>query len=533
MSYLRSHPHRFVFLLALVLVFAFQGTRSLWDPTEGRFSNVALQMLSTGDFISLYRHPETLHFTKPPVTYWAIAGSVAAFGWNEWAARLPNALAFLVVVALLLRIGRHFAPRRPWLPALVYATLPIPLLGAHIISTDTMLAATTTLAFAGYAIARFESRPAFILLMWAGFGLAFLTKGPPGLLGLAGILLFHWLQPGGPRLFPPLGLLLFALVGLSWFVVVVARHEGLLAYFVGYEVVARIATDTHGRYPEWWGGFYVYGLTLGLGLLPWWPWALMAARRVGLRWREAEPETRLLLCWIGVAMLVFMVAQSRLPLYVLPLFAPFALLIGRALQDAHFGPLRKGLVAGIVVFAVGIKGLAAYKPEVARALPDHIGERMAVHKVSSLWAEELARLGVPRPEEIGFVADWGRYGLHLYTGASIELLVFEGDPDARPISDSDFDDLLADDLREPGVTEQVFVMRPESEERFAATALEAGWQALRLGTIHERAIYRLLPLPPEAPEVPESAEAPESFESSGAPASPEAAASRTATAAPG
>jgi hypothetical protein len=111
--------------------------------------------------------------------------------------------------------------------------------------------------------------------------------------------------------------------------------------------------------------------------------------------------------------------------------------------------------------------------------------------------------------------------------------VFEGDPDARPISDSDFDDLLADDLREPGVTEQVFVMRPESEERFAATALEAGWQALRLGTIHERAIYRLLPLPPEAPEVPESAEAPESFEASGAPASPEAAASRTATAAPG
>jgi 4-amino-4-deoxy-L-arabinose transferase-like glycosyltransferase len=229
-------------------------------------------------------------------------------------------------------------------------------------------------------------------------------------------------------------------------------------------------------------------------------------------------------------MLVFMVAQSRLPLYVLPLFAAFALLIGRALQDAHFGPLRKGLVAGIAIFAVGIKGLAAYKPEVARALPDHIGERMAVHKVSSLWAEELARLGVPRPEEIGFVADWGRYGLHLYTGASIELLVFEGDPAARPISDSDFDDLLADDLREPGVTEQVFVMRPESEERFAATALEAGWQALRLGTIHERAIYRLLPLPPEASGAPESSEIPES---NGAPASPEAAASRTATAAPG
>lgn len=473
------------------MVFAFQGTRPIWEPTEGRFSNAALQMLATGEFITIYRHPETLHFTKPPITYWAIAASVASFGWNEWAARLPNALAFLMVVGLLLRIGPHFAPRRPWLPALIYATLPLPLLAAHIISTDTLLTATTTLAFACYVIARFESRPLFILAMWAAFGLAFMTKGPPGLLGLAGILAFHVLQPGGPRLFPPLGLLLFAVVGLTWYGVVVARHEGLLAYFVGYEVVARLATGTHDRHPEWWGAFYVYGLTLGLGLLPWWPWALITARRAGMRWRDAEPATRLLLCWIGLAMLVFMLAQSRLPLYVLPLFAPFALLIGRSLQDSPFGPARKALLVAVAGFVVAIKGLAAHKAEVAEALPDHIGERMSVHKDSRLWAEGLAELGVPRPSEIGFVDDMPRYGLHLYTGASIQILVFEGDVAGRPMSDSDFDDLLADDLRESGIPERVYIMRPVSEERFIATAEDAGWQAVRLGMIRDRVVYRL------------------------------------------
>ncbi|MFN3965802.1 MAG: ArnT family glycosyltransferase, partial [Silanimonas lenta] len=122
----RSFPPALaVLLLAAASAFFLLGSRPLWEPDEGRFTNVALQMLESGEFISLYRHPESLHFTKPPVTYWAIAASVASLGWNEWAVRLPGALAHLGIVALLLRIGRHFAPRRPWLPALVYASLPV------------------------------------------------------------------------------------------------------------------------------------------------------------------------------------------------------------------------------------------------------------------------------------------------------------------------------------------------------------------------------------------------------------------------
>lgn len=488
---LHHRPALLVFLLAAVLVFAFQGTRSLWDPDEGRFTNVALTMLDSGDFISLYRHPETFHFTKPPVTYWAIAASVAAFGWNEWAARLPNALAFLAVVALLLRMGRHFAPHRPWLPALVYATLPVPLLAAHVVTTDTLLAATTTLAFACYAIARFESRPGFVLGMWAAFGLAFMTKGPPALLGLAGILLFHRLQPGGPRLFPPLGMLLFAVVGFTWYGIVVQRHEGLLGYFLGYEVVARIATATHDRHPEWWGGLYVYGLTLGLGLLPWWPWALASARRIGLRWRDAEAPTRLLLCWIGVALVVFMLAKSRLPLYALPLFAPLALLMGRALQDMPIRKARTAIIAAIAAFVIGIKVLASYKQEVAEALPPRIGDKLALHKDGRIWAEGLARLGVARPTEVCFVEDAARYSLHLYTGAAIQRVVFDGDPASRPLSDSYFDDLLVDDLKESGVEQRVYVMRPWAEARFTAVADAGGWRAVQLGTIRDRVVYRL------------------------------------------
>lgn len=490
-----------VFLLATVLVVMFQGSRDLWDPDEGRFTNVALQMLLTGDFISLHRHHETLHFTKPPVTYWAIAGSVSLFGWNPWAVRLPNVLAYLGVVVLLLRIGRHFAPRRPWLPAFVYATLPLPLLAAHVATTDTPLVFATTLAMAAYVIARFERKPGWMIVMWGAFGLAFLTKGPPGLVGLLPILVFQWLLPGGPRWVTPVGLGVFALVALPWYLAVVQRHEGLLAYFIGYEVVARIATDTHDRHPEWWGGLYVYGLTFALGALPWWPWAWAAGRRAGWRWSEASEPTRLLLLWLGLTLLIFMLSRSRLPLYVLPLFAPLALLLARQLDGEAFALGRRVAIAGFAAAAVGIKLMAASLPAVVAYLPPDTAARVPLHKNARAWADEL-RAMVPSPiTEVVFVDDMARYGLHLYLRAEVEKVTFDGDMAEKPISDAPFDDLLVDELREPLPYGRIFVMRTANAPRFEAAVADSGLQPRRLGELRGRVVYTVAPAGSPMPSV--------------------------------
>ena len=81
--------------IACLLAFAFLGTRGVWDPDEGRYTNVALVMLDSGDWLSPMRNAETGHWTKPPMTYWLIAAIVATFGQTPWAARLPIALAYL------------------------------------------------------------------------------------------------------------------------------------------------------------------------------------------------------------------------------------------------------------------------------------------------------------------------------------------------------------------------------------------------------------------------------------------------------
>ena len=62
------HPPLWLIALLLALAFAFQGTRAIWEPDEGRYSTVALNMISSGDWLVPTIDGEHPHLTKPPVT---------------------------------------------------------------------------------------------------------------------------------------------------------------------------------------------------------------------------------------------------------------------------------------------------------------------------------------------------------------------------------------------------------------------------------------------------------------------------------
>ena len=134
-----------------VVAFAFQGSRGLWHPDEGRYVNIAIQVLRTGDWMRPRLADDFLHFSKPPLTYWAIAASVWVFGRTEWAVRLPYAVAFVLTTLLVYGFGRRLVPRAPWLPALVYATSALPYAAANIVTTDALLTLWETLAVFGFA----------------------------------------------------------------------------------------------------------------------------------------------------------------------------------------------------------------------------------------------------------------------------------------------------------------------------------------------------------------------------------------------
>ena len=304
--------------LVLLVAFAFLGMRGLWEPDEGRYTNVALMMLDRGDWLTPMRNDLTGHWTKPPMTYWLIAASAWAFGAEAWAARLPIALAFVVCAACVAWIARNCAPGREAKAALVFATMLAPFLAAQLVTTDFPLAAAEAVAMACHAQARFGAvrwRCNAWLGMWAAFAIAFLVKGPPGLLPLLAVVAHAWLAPGpaiGAR-WHFAGVAVFFAIALPWYAIVVTRHEGLLAYFLGAEVLERVASDRFQRNGGWFGWARVYGPMLLLGTLPWTfalvGWCRDVVRRMRA-WREAGERQRdapavWLVAWIALPLLVF------------------------------------------------------------------------------------------------------------------------------------------------------------------------------------------------------------------------------------
>lgn len=427
-------------LIAAVLVYAcaLQGVRPIYSPDEGRYTDVALVMLDSGDWLHPMLHHEVPHWSKPPLTYWAIGVSIATFGHHEFAARLPGALAFGCTILLMVRLGRRFVPRQSWLPALVYASFVLPSLAANLVTTDSLLALWEVLEVVAFvdlwwAKSATAARHARWLLGLA-CGLAFLTKGPPGLLALAGCLAFAGWNEGWRGLRRTFGwdtLLVFLVVGGSWYALICIQEPGLLRYFLVQEVFNRVATDDMHRNGQWYGAIRVYLPTFVLGALPW-SFVLAAAawrhRRDALARIRADAELCLLACWLLLPLIVFVLARSRLPLYVVPLFAPLALLVARQLAPWSCVPRwRCGLLALWFVVLV-----------LARAAPAWLGVANDDRALAQAMRAQLA----PLPHEIAFVDTAPRFGLRFYLGSEIERLVLAGD---RPTPQSQ---MLASELKE-------------------------------------------------------------------------------------
>lgn len=362
-------PWIVLLILALTLGFAFQGTRALWSTDEGRYVDGAIQMLTSGDYLVPAYSPDRVNLSKPPVTYWVIAGAIAAFGYNTWAVRAPYAAAFVLTVLLLYAMGKRLLPSRPWLPALIYACSVLPFLSANVVNTDVLLTlfeAIAALGFIRFAFGKPQWSPKRnACLMWLGLALAFLTKGPPGLIMLLAIVPFvlvrdGWRQLG--RLFLPQGLLLFAAVGLAWYGAVIVRDPHALHYFLYREVYERIFTAALQRNPGPFGWAKVYLPALALGALPWWPVAMRHLPARSMRrlvpWLRQHPAQLFVLLWFAIPLVVFCVARSRLPLYVLPLFVPLSLLlagIGHFAIDLHHS-VRLTMLAAWILMLLAFKG---------------------------------------------------------------------------------------------------------------------------------------------------------------------------------
>ncbi len=469
----------FIIMALLVFSLAFQGSRGLWERDEGRYTNIAMRMLQSGDFIVPAFNDDVPHFAKPPLTYWSIAGGVSLLGWNEWGARLPNALAFVGTILVIYAMARRIVPDRAWLPPLIYATCIVPFCAANVITTDTLLTLWEAIAVLGFIEwwHRREdsgmSRLPLNLLMWSGFGLAFLTKGPPGLLPLIAIMVFVGIKDGLKaiiRLFSFSGILVFVIVGFWWYVLVAITHPGIMKYFIRDEFVNRIATGMHHRNPEWYKPFVIYIPVLIIGTVPWTLPLIRAIRSfqftlVSRSWWKDKLEHNqwpaFLVLWVALPLAVFFLSSSRLPLYVLPLFVPLSLATGRL---TRFTPNSK---TAVCLLAAWIVMLPAVK---------FAGSLYPFEKDSRKMARMIADKVHPIPREIVFVDSEPFWGLNLYLHSEVERVSISTPGTGGTLAD----ELLFAELVE-GETGILIVAEKRKEARVLAGCRQIGYEARTLG----------------------------------------------------
>ncbi|MCW5313897.1 glycosyltransferase [Nostoc sp. KVJ3] len=75
------------------------GNIGLIDETEPLFAEASRQMFVTGDWITPFFNGDT-RFDKPALIYWCQAIAYAIIGVNEWAVRLPSAIAAFGLICL-------------------------------------------------------------------------------------------------------------------------------------------------------------------------------------------------------------------------------------------------------------------------------------------------------------------------------------------------------------------------------------------------------------------------------------------------
>ena len=347
--------------------------RDLFDPDEGRYAEIAREMLRTGDWITP-RLNGIPYFEKPPLQYWITAGFFELFGIGRWTARLWPALCGLMTIALVMLSTRRICDARGGLMAgFALAGTPLFFAFSQTVTLDLGVTFFLTLVMSSF-LAIHDSRlserrrTAWALLLWAAMALAVLSKGLigvalPGLTlvlycvvqrDLSALKRLHW----GP------GIIVFAVIAAPWFVLAQARHPPFLEFFVLHEHIARFTQAAHKRPGAW----YFFPAVLALGTLP---WAVVFARSLNdaLRARTSGPlwinAPRLLALWVLGITGFFMMSSSKLPAYVLPVLPALAILMGWSLRRVRGRGVPK-IGIGMLVIGGLIVGLAPWAQRLPR-----------------------------------------------------------------------------------------------------------------------------------------------------------------------
>jgi 4-amino-4-deoxy-L-arabinose transferase-like glycosyltransferase len=392
-----------VMLLLISMLFIFFGyeigNRTFADPDEGRYVEIAREMVVNSDYITPKLNG-LKYFEKPALFYWLQAVSIKMFGINEISMRLW-VLFFSVIGCLMLFLVGYYCE-----------SLEVGIASAGILATTLLYYAISRLIILDMALtifmsgslwcffvafvkknSIFSSRKYIVVLMYVLSAMACLTKGLIGII-LPGSVAFLWIiftknWKEIRKIINIPGVIAFLLIFLPWHIVVCLRNNDFFYSYFIYEHFIRYATTAHGRYQPVW---FFLPVLIG-GLLPWSGFSLVAiadsiksafckSTAIGDATSENKSENIFLLSWIFGILFFFSLSSSKLIPYILPIFPPIAYLTASALvkENCNGKIFKTGVLINVTLFLVSIGAFF-----VARHQVDSILKEMDVITLVSVF----------------------------------------------------------------------------------------------------------------------------------------------------
>jgi len=372
--------------IALLLVvvalswFADIDRRALIHPDEGRYAEIAREMVATGDWLTP-RLNGLKYFEKPPLQYWMTALAFEALGVREGAARLWAVASSLAGVLFIAYVGWRLGGALLGLYAAAALAGCIGYVAnAHLATLDGALGAFLAIAFGAFVLAQRDGATArerrrFMWLAWAAMAGATLSKGLIGFVIPGASLVLYTIATRDVAVWRRLhvlsGVALYLVLTAPWFIAVSLANGEFARFFFIHEHFERYLTTTHGRAQPWW---YFVPIFL-IGMLP---WLAVLAAGLGRAWRAPPAPAgfawpRFALVWAAFVFVFFSASGSKLPSYILPMFAPLALVAAWLLVDIDpRALLRQSWPLAAVLAIVLVAVLAGYAPIARRMIDDDL-----------------------------------------------------------------------------------------------------------------------------------------------------------------
>ena len=352
-------------LFGCVIYLGTAGFPGLLDDADASHAVVSREILQRHDWVILFMNG-IRYLMKAPLHYWAVAASYAVFGVNEFATRLPVALAMIGLALLVNEFARRFFGVRAGLySALVVLTGAGFFLFTRIMIPEGIYALELTAVFYFFIRGWTGSLPPRTAYWSAAVmtALAMLTRGLVGVIFPAGIIgLFVIATRGWKRLREmPLvsSTLIFLVVATPWHLLASLRAKTFFwSYFVNEHFKRAVGT----RFPPDYEAVPLW-LWLAAHLIWLFPWSifLVAAFRnfPPIRtWKnlEAQKQASLLLAlWAGFILLFFsMTFGSRMEYYSFGGWPAIAMLLGIGLARAEEEDKRWPIHVQGALAAVGV-----------------------------------------------------------------------------------------------------------------------------------------------------------------------------------